>query len=252
MDLAKEQLIKSIFYPRVSSTPKDEKDVLVQVDSNAQVGIRLFLKDLDAPNIIYFHANAELANEYDSHADMYNYYGINLIVCGYRGYGLSTGNPSKNSLHSDSLIIFDYIKKYLKENKYNGSTIVMGRSLGSAAACNIIDNRIKELSGCILESSFATEAPLLNLMGIDPKTIDYKLEDGFENLKKIKKYTKPLLVIHSDLDEIIPYSQADMIMIECPSSSKKLFKVEGAGHNDIIAISRDHYFSNIRDFIEKI
>ena len=53
------------------------------------------MKDFSAPNIIYFHANAELASEYDSHADMYNYYGINLIVCGYRGYGLSTGNPSK-------------------------------------------------------------------------------------------------------------------------------------------------------------
>ena len=43
-----------------------------------------------------------------------------------------------------------------------------------------------------------------------------------------------------------------MIMIECPSKIKKIFKVEGAGHNDIIAVARDHYFSNIRDFIESL
>ena len=252
MNISKEQIIKSIFYPRSISTPADEKDQLVQVDRNTNVAIRIFMKDMAGPNIIYFHANAELTTEYDAHAEYYNYYGINLIVCGYRGYGLSNGTPDKDSLHKDSLIIFDYIKDYLKENRYSGPLIVMGRSLGSAAAAHIIDNKSDKLHGCIIESGFATEVSLLHLMGLDPKTIDYKLEDGFENLKKFKKYTKPLLVIHSDLDEIIPISQADMIMIECGSKSKKMFKVEGAGHNDIIAIARDHYFAHIRDFIEKL
>ena len=248
----KNQLLQSIFYPRTSSLPKDDKDILIDVDHNINVAIRLFMKNTDAPNIIYFHANAEITKEYDAHAEYYNYYGLNLIVCGYRGYGLSNGNPNKEFLHNDSLIIFDYVKTYLKNNSYNSQIVVMGRSLGSASAIHIIDNRLSDLNGCIIESGFATEIPFLQLMGIDPKIINYSLEDGFENLKKIKKYTKPLLVIHSDLDEIVPLSQADMMMIECPSENKHFFKVEGAGHNDIIAIARDHYFSNIRDFIEKL
>jgi hypothetical protein len=41
-------------------------------------------------------------------------------------------------------------------------------------------------------------------------------------------------------------------MIEAKSVNKKIFKVEGAGHNNIISISREHYFANIRDFIENI
>ena len=248
----KEHLIQSIFYPRPTSAAKDDKDILIPIDSGIEVGTRFFLKDINSPNIIYFHANAELTNEYDSHAEYYNHYGLNLIVCGYRGYGFSNGSPSKDYLHSDSLIIFDYIKKHLKANKYTGNTIIMGRSLGSAAASHIIHHRSDKLDGCIIESGFATEIPFLKLMNIDPKSIKYNLEDGFENLKKIKAYTKPLLVIHSDLDEIVPISQADMMMIECNSEFKHFFKVEGAGHNDIIAIARDHYFSNIRDFIEKI
>ena len=43
-----------------------------------------------------------------------------------------------------------------------------------------------------------------------------------------------------------------MIMIESGSNNKKLFKVEGAGHNNIISIAREHYFSKIRDFIESL
>tara|TARA_B100000965_G_scaffold100458_1_gene82375 strand:- start:7596 stop:8354 length:759 start_codon:yes stop_codon:yes gene_type:complete len=252
MNLNKEQLIQSIFYPRISSEPADEKDLLIPIDTSTNIGVRLFINNINSPNIIYFHANAELTKEYDGHADYYNHYGINLIVCGYRGYGLSNGSPSKDHLQSDSLAIFKYLKKHLRDNKFTGTTIVMGRSLGSASAAHIIDNLNEDIDGCIIESGFATETPLLNLMGINPKDIDYKLQDGFENLKKFKKYTKPLLVIHSDLDEIIPFSQADIIMIECPSETKKLFKVEGAGHNDIIAVARDHYFSNIRDFIEEL
>jgi len=252
MNTAKDQLIQSIFYPRISSGPADEKDILIPVDNSINVGVRLFINNISSPNVIYFHANAELAKEYDTHAEYYNHYGINLIVCSYRGYGLSSGSPSKEYLHSDSLTIFKYLKKYLNDRKYTGPRIVMGRSLGSASAAHIIDAFSDDIDGCIIESGFATEIPLLNLMGINPKSINYKLEDGFENLRKFKKYNKPLLVIHSDLDEIIPFSQADMIMIECPSESKKILKVEGAGHNDIIAVARDHYFSNIRDFIENL
>ena len=43
-------------------------------------------------------------------------FNINLIVSDYRGYGLSGGNPTKQNLHSDSLQILDYVKKYLLQN----------------------------------------------------------------------------------------------------------------------------------------
>ena len=248
----KEILLNGIFYNRKSTKPIDDLDHLVITLDNNKVGIRFFIKDKSAPTILYFHANAELTEEYDDFADHYHHFGINLIVAGYRGYGHSTGNPNKENLHNDSITVFDYVKDYLNDNGFSAQLIVMGRSLGSCAALHITSKRLDDLDGCIIESGFATEMPLLALMNINPNDIDFKLEDGFENLKKIKEYRKPLLVIHSELDEIIPLSQADMLMIECPSENKKFFRVEGAGHNNIISIAREHYFSNIRDFIEGI
>ena len=128
----------------------------------------------------------------------------------------------------------------------------MGRSLGSASACHIISNQIDNLDGCILESGFATEHCLLALMGLNDQSIDYKSKDGFENLKKIQKYKKPLYIIHADLDDIVPFSQAEVFLLECPSKSKDLFKVSGANHNNIISIARDDYFLNIKKFIDSI
>ena len=136
----KAQIINSIFYPRQSNIPKDEKDHLIDTPDGEIIGARFFLKDKKLPTIIFFHGNAELAQEYDDIANYYNRFNLNFIVVDYRGYGLSDGNPTKDNLHKDSREIFKYIKKYLKENKYTGKIIVMGRSLGSASACEIIDN----------------------------------------------------------------------------------------------------------------
>ena len=248
----KNQIINSIFYPRKSNIPQDSNDQLIETDDGNQVGVRYFLKSKNLPNIIFFHGNAELAQEYNDIGSFYNQYDMNFIVCDYRGYGLSTGNPSKENLLLDAIKVFEHINVFLKSNQYSSKTIVMGRSLGSASACEIINKCEENIDACIIESGFATEYPLLQLLQIDPENIDYKIEDGFMNLSKIKKFKKPLFIIHADLDDIIPFSQAEIMLLESKSSNKDLFKVSGANHNNIILISREEYFKKIRNFIKKI
>ena len=241
-------IINSIFSPRNYSS-KDDKDILINVENNINVAIRLFIKSRTSPTIIFFHGNAETALDYNDIANYYNEFNINLIVCEYRGYGLSNGTPIKENLHSDSLIIFDYIYKYLNKNNFKGKLIIMGRSLGSCSAAHIIFNKKDKIDGCIIESGFCTEHSLLNLMQIN---IDFKLSDGFDNLKKFKSYDKPLLIIHADLDDIIPISQAELLLLKSKSTKKDLFIVNGANHNNILLYSHDNYFNRINAFIQSI
>mgnify|MGYP001250685352 FL=1 len=250
MDIQK--LLNSIFFPRKSDFEIDNKDHLVNVDNDVSVGIRLFIKDDSYPTILFFHANAEITHEYDDIAEMYNQYNINFIVAGYRGYGISNGNPTMQSSLDDSLKIFSYVKEYLKKINNTNKFVIMGRSLGSTSTCHIMSNNEKEFDGAIIDSGFATEYPFLLRFGVNPESINFKLSDGFNNLEKIKKYKNPFLIIHADMDEIIPFSQADIMFVESRSYNKDLFKVNGAGHNNVISIARDHYFSRIRDFIEAL
>ena len=250
MDIQK--LLNSIFFPRKSDFEIDDKDHLVNVDSDVSVGIRLFIKDGSYPTILFFHANAEITHEYDDIAKMYNQYNINFIVAGYRGYGISNGNPTMQSSLDDSLKIFSYVKEYLKKINNTNKFVIMGRSLGSTSTCHIMSNNEKEFDGAIIDSGFATEYPFLLRFGVNPESINFKLSDGFNNLEKIKQYKNPFLIIHADMDEIIPFSQADIMFVESRSYNKDLFKVNGAGHNNVISIARDHYFSRIRDFIEAL
>ena len=246
--MKKADLIQSIFYPRVSNIPKDSKDHLIDTEDNQKLGTRFFLKDKTFPTILFFHGNAEVAQEYDDIGNYYNRFSLNLIVADYRGYGLSTGTPNRDNLHSDANTIFLYVKDYLQKNKYRGKVFIMGRSLGSASALEIINKHHEFVDGCIIESGFATEHSLLNLLGINPDEINFTLEDGFMNLSKLKDYTGRLFLIHADLDDIIPFSQAELMLLESPSSDKELYKVNGAGHNTILMMAREEYFKKIKHF----
>ena len=249
--ITKETLINSIFYPREHHS-KDEKDVFITNNENTTISARFFISDKSYPTILLFHGNAEIAQDYDDIATYYNQHGINLIVSDYQGYGLSEGSPTKDNLHNDALAIFDFAKEYMHKNNHTNKLIPMGRSLGSASVAHIMENRLDTLDGCVIESGFATEYPLLTLMNINPDEISFKLSDGFDNLRKFKLYNKPLFVIHADLDDIVPMSQADMIMIETKASSKELFKVNGANHNNILMYARDEYFTKIKSFIDSL
>jgi len=249
--LSKENLINSIFIPRKYHT-NDDKDIFIKTEDNTKIAVRAFISNPRNPTILLFHGNGEIANDYDDIGHYYNKFNINLIVSDYRGYGLSEGIPNKNNLHADSLLVFDYVKSYLTKIKSTNKLIVMGRSLGSASAAHIIEHKSEALDGCIVESGFATEFPLLSLMNINPDEISFKLSDGFNNLKKFKRYNKPLFIIHADLDNIVPFSQAEMIMLECPTQNKNIFVINGANHNNLMMYARQEYFKKIQSFIDSI
>ena len=248
----KNKIINSIFFPRKSHLPKDDLDHLVEVEKNIFVGVRFFLKDSSFDNVLFFHGNAELSQEYDEIADYYHKIQCNFIVSDYRGYGLSNGIPEKDNLLEDSSKIFDYVKNYLKDREFKENFLIMGRSLGSASAWEIVSRRPDSIDACIIESGFATENFLLDLFNIPSSEMSINLGDGFDSLKKISKYSKPLLIIHAENDHIVPLSQARLAFKSALSENKKILVVESANHNNIIYCLRDKYFKDIRVFIDSI
>ena len=245
-------LLNAIFFPRSSFKDKDKKDHLVEVEKNINIGVRFFIADNTYPTILFFHGNAELSQEYDDIADVYHNHGCNFIVADYRGYGLSDGSPTKDNLHSDANNIFSYAKKYLDENGLNNKLIVMGRSLGSASSCEILSNHEQDIDGCIIESGFGTEKPLMKILDLMPEDLGYDPTQGFENLIKITSYRKPLLIIHAEMDDIIPINEAKMMFNESKTDKKELWIVPNANHNNILMCAGEEYFKRIKKFIDAI
>jgi uncharacterized protein len=244
-----------IFHPRPDfspSAPPGAEDYLFPVEPGIHIGVRFYLSDPAGPHLVFFHGNGEIAADYDEVAPFYHPFGLNLLVVDYRGYGKSQGRPTVGTLLSDALSVFDQAYEVLREGGRTGPVLVMGRSLGSAPAIEVAGKRQERLSGMIIESGFAQALPLLERLGIPVEALGLKEEDGFGNARKIAHITKPTLILHARFDELIPLSEADLLLKNSGARRKELIIVPGAGHNDIMARGGHLYFETIARFANSL
>jgi hypothetical protein len=245
-------VLNFLFHPRpgygVLNASHSSHDILIPVEDPVVIGARFHINDKSDPNILFFHGNGEIVDDYDDLGPIYNQMGINLLAVDYRGYGQSTGSPSSSAMVEDSHKIYDFVATWLIENEHTGPLILMGRSLGSASVLELAAHYQDRIAGLILESAFAYTMPLFRLIGIDPDALGYKESDGFENLEKIKTFYKPTLVIHAEYDHIIPFSDGQALYDASPAADKRLLKIPHANHNDILSVGFSDYMKAVRFF----
>jgi fermentation-respiration switch protein FrsA (DUF1100 family) len=183
---------------------------------------------------------------------MYSQLGINFLPVDYRGYGRSTGEPTVTGMMRDCHVIFHHVKDWLRDNKYTGALIVMGRSLGSASALELAAHYKDHMDGLIIESGFALAVPLLRLLGIDTDAFGIREEAGFRNVDKIADFDKPLLIIHAEYDHISPFSDGMGLYDACRSPDKSFLKIPEANHNTIFLHGIKQYMEAVKELAEKL
>ncbi|MBU2647414.1 alpha/beta hydrolase [bacterium] len=249
-------ILQFLFNPRpewgVPAAPETFQEILIPVEDNVVVGSRFYSIEKSGPVILFFHGNGEIVEDYGDLAQLYRQRHINFFPVDYRGYGKSTGMPSVSTMMNDCHVIFETISALLKNEGYTGPLIVMGRSLGSAAALELADSYRDRIDGLIVESGFAFALPLLQLIGIDIKRIGIREEQGFSNFSKIAGFDKPTLIIHAELDHIIPFSEGEYLFNNSPAKAKNLLMIPRANHNNIFAIGLDAYLQSIQNLIQMI
>lgn len=251
--LDRPEVLGFVFYPRKDWTaaPSGASDHLVPIEDGVSVSCRFYFASLDGPSLIFFHGNGEVACDYDAIAPMYQRLGLNLFVADYRGYGLSGGRPTFSRLISDSHAILRYFRDTLRAGRYSGGVLVMGRSLGSYPAVELASHYQDGLEGLIIESGFAGVGRLLGYLGLPlqlPGLGD--LEEA--HLAKVRSIRKPALVIHGEQDFLVPLREGKELYGALGSPDKRLVTIPGAGHNDIMLVGLEEYFSAIRDFVGRV
>ena len=244
-----------LFHPRRTgrtSLPSHARDIDVEVEPGITIGCRLFTAGKDSATILFFHGNGEVVPDYDAIGPEYVAQNINFLVTDYRGYGWSTGSPAASHLLADAHVLYDHLVGWLQEQGYSEQIFLMGRSLGSACAIELAAARNEEIKGLIIESGFALTLPLAKTLGLDLEAMGIREEQTFNNSAKIRKVTKPTLLLHGQQDTLIPLYQAEKLHAECGARSKELQVVPGADHNTLIAVGGVYYFQAIRKFVDRV
>ena len=245
-----------VFYPRKTPIPTELAPNIhplqFKISKSITIGGIFFQKDENLPTILLFHGNGEVAMDYIYSARLFFECDVNLVVVDFRGYGFSTGEPYYTSLISDAMPIYSELKKWMDSRGFIDTIFVLGRSLGSVCASEIGAINPKELKGIIFESGFASIYNLMTqLFRVKSSQISPSSLNKYSNDFRVRKFDKPVLIIHGSSDMIIPHSEAILLYKNIPEYvEKKLIIIEGAGHNDIINY-RKEYFSALEEFINK-
>jgi pimeloyl-ACP methyl ester carboxylesterase len=247
------EVLRVLFHPRpeypFASQSPGIQPVSIEVEPGISVGGRLYPANTEAPAILYYHGNGEIAADYDGIAPLYTRLGFTLLVVDYRGYGTSGGTPTSSYLVADAVSVFNALDDIFEDHDLVPSQLhVMGRSLGSAAAIEVAVRAGEQLSGLIIESGGWDTVGLMARLGVRLQGGD-EVRDGFGSRAKMSQVTIPTLIIHGEDDVLIPAADGEELYRSCAAEDKRLVLIPGAGHNDLMMVGKAEYFGAIRAFV---
>ena len=175
---------------------------------------------------IYFHGNAEDIFVARDLADKLRFcFDLNILIVEYPGYSLYYDEKNCETVKDNSLVAFDFLVEELNVSPEN--ILVIGRSIGTGPACYLGSKRNPE--GIILISPFTSIRDIAQK--IVGNMLKYLISEKFENIKYVKDIASPVLFIHGQLDELIPFDHTIKLKEECKCPYEVILP-EKMNHND--------------------
>lgn len=190
--------------------------------------------------MLFCHGNAGNVSHRLENVLLLHRAGFQVLLFDYRGYGHSDGQPTESGLYRDAVAAWALLSD--RADTRNAPRIIFGRSLGGAVAVELAAR--VEADGLIVESTFTSIRTLARL--ILPLPLP-DLPAQYDSLSKIGTLSMPLLVIHGERDELVPFGDG-RALYEAAPDPKSWYAIPGAGHNDTYVVGGEAYFRHIVDF----
>jgi len=165
---------------------------------------------------------------------------LNLLIFDYRGFGRSSGIPTKRNLKKDGEAAYKYLTEYHDINYKN--IIIWGESLGGFVA-TWTASKYKCRSLILLSTFSGLDDAITNYF--DPG-IKQSLAYGYTSLvslrydimasrNNIRRVRCPVAIMHSVDDDIIPYKCAKIMHKNVTHNSKILIPIKGGHSSPVIS-----------------
>jgi len=166
--------------------------------------------------------------------------GANVFLFDYRGYGRSQGRPDEEGTCRDAQAAY----QWLRQRGFPGPNIIaFGESLGGAVATELA---VREpVGGLVLQSTF-TSIPDIGAELFPWLPVRWLGKIRYDTHGKLPSLKIPVLVMHSRMDEIIPFHHGQRNY--AAANEPKLFWELKDGHNDPLA-DRKHFIAGVEKFL---
>jgi fermentation-respiration switch protein FrsA (DUF1100 family) len=158
--------------------------------------------------------------------------GVGVFMYDYRGYGRSQGAPSEAGLVNDAI---GARAALLREGVAAEHVVYFGRSLGAAVTVDLA--LAHPPRGVVLESPFTSVRAMAH--GVLPGA-GYLFRTRWDSLAKIGRLRSPLLVIHGESDEVVPFAQG-RALFEAAPEPKTFVTLRGSRHYELEAAWSEYW-----------
>ncbi len=232
---------RMIFMPPSKGYSFEPEMVMIETESGEKICAYYFVNSKAEFTLLYSHGNAEDIGQNRFVFERFRDQGFSVLAYDYRGYGLSEGRPSEKNAYQDARAAYAYLTEIAGVPA--DKIIPFGRSIGGSLAVGIAAE--KPVAGLILQSAFTSAYRVVTRVPIFPF-------DKFKNVGKVKKFNRPILIMHGTEDRIVkPWH--GKALYKAANEPKSYLWVEGVGHNDDLATAAwDEYWQAINKFIAEI
>jgi uncharacterized protein len=179
----------------------------------------------EKPVILYLHGNGASLRWRNERFRTLTDNGTGLVALSYRGYGGSSGSPTEAGLMNDGAAAYAFAAA-----RYPAQRIALwGESLGTGVAVPLAAE--KPVGHLILQSPFTSAADVgAGRYWFVP--VRLLMKDQFRSNLRIGEVRAPVLVIHGDRDNVVPFVLGEQLyaLITAP---KRFVRIPGGGHNDL-------------------
>lgn len=231
-----------IFLPPPSSYTEATLPVeLVAGDDDTHIAMLHLPSDTAELTLLFSHGNAEdLGHAAPFLMELRRRLGVTVVGYDYRGYGVSSGGAATAAGASRDL---EAVYRHLTTTLHipPERIILHGRSVGTGPTLELAAR--VPVGGVILESAFISAYRVVTRIPLLPF-------DRFPNLRNIRRVRAPVLLIHGEADEVIPFSHGERLLRAAAEPKAHLW-VPHARHNDLAAVAGDVYWQALRKFIHE-
>ena len=217
-------------------------EIFITVDEEIQLKSWIIKKDFKKfKTLVIFHGNAgHLSNRIYKLNELYKL-DINILLISWRGFSGNKGSPTENNLYKDAKAAIKWLNE---EGVSNNQIILYGESLGSGVAVEV--GKENNFNSIILESPFTS---IENSAKIYYPYLPVRLilKDRYDSISKIKMINIPILVMHGEKDDVVPFSMGKELFEKANSPKESYFTPD----DDHMMEFNSSLLKNIKDFIEK-